>query len=85
LESFATKVAICCSDSDGFHTHEDLTPHGLFCELAKEWIRIHGKVNGDNPTWNVDYDTREVAGYCFGGISSGEISLNYITQMFQQS
>jgi hypothetical protein len=52
--------------------------------LAKESKRIHGKVNSDIPTWNIEYDTVEVPDSCFGGISRGEIGLSYITQMFEQ-
>ncbi len=54
----------------------------LFCRLAKDWLKINGKVNSQKRTYNVDYDEEEVPDSCFDGKSRGEIGLEYIRQMW---
>lgn len=69
-----------------FTIDEDIiSPHKLFCDLAKEWIRIHGKQNSRSTrTFGIEYEERGVPNSCFGGFSRGEIGLTYIEQMFEQ-
>lgn len=66
-----------------FTLNEDLSPSKLFCDLAREWIRLRGEVNSKTVrTFDVDYDDKETS--CFDGISRGEIAFTYISQMFDE-
>eukprot|EP00571_Detonula_confervacea_P000538 CAMPEP_0172318456 /NCGR_PEP_ID=MMETSP1058-20130122/34927_1 /TAXON_ID=83371 /ORGANISM="Detonula confervacea, Strain CCMP 353" /LENGTH=1694 /DNA_ID=CAMNT_0013033295 /DNA_START=295 /DNA_END=5379 /DNA_ORIENTATION=+ len=62
----------------------DLTPSDLFCNLAKDWLKVNGKVNHQLKTYAVEYDGKEIPNTCFDGKSRGEIGLEIITQMWDE-
>ena len=60
----------------------DLTLSELYCNLAKDWMRVHDVIDPRLQTWGVEFDTKLVPDTCFDGRSRGEIGLEYITQMW---
>ena len=60
----------------------DFTLSELYCNLAKNWLKINGKVNSGLKTWAVEFGSKEVPDTCFDGKSRGEIGLEFISQMW---
>ena len=62
----------------------DFTLDKLFCDLAKDWISVNGKVNSLTKTWVVEYDGKGVRDSCFDGKSRAQIGLEFITQIWDE-
>ncbi len=87
--AFNTQQEFCYEDSpyvvqtqSAFTLDVDFTLDKLFCHLARDWLKVNGKVNSQMKTWSVEYDGKEVPDTCFDGKSRGEIGLEYISQMW---
>ena len=61
----------------------DLTLDQVFCRFAKDWQKSNGKVISLKRTYNVEYNDDEVPDSCFDGKSRGDISLEYVSQMWE--
>ncbi|KAL7552327.1 hypothetical protein ACHAWF_015555 [Thalassiosira exigua] len=59
----------------------DFTLGELHCSLARDWLKVQGRVNSGDKTWSVEYEDMGVP--CFDGRSRSEISLSFIAHMFQ--
>lgn len=65
-----------------FTLRVDLSLERIHCQFAKNWLRANGKTNSDTKTWAVEYDSDDVPETCFDGMSRGEMSLEFIRQMW---
>ena len=65
-----------------FTLRVDLSLERIHCQLAKNWLRANGKTNSEIKTWAVEFDSDDMPETCFDGRSRGEMSLEFIRQMW---